>query len=249
MSSIPHPLTPSFVTAAAAALLALSATTSQAAPVTVTYDFDLTVDGVFLAGSGAAVSGSPLVGQPGTASLSFDIDTAGLTQGDTLNLDNDNVSAFEATILGQDFGKDDAADVTDSPFQPTLPSGNTPIASLVAGANIGTNPFDLDLSFFGVGFTEVTSLTTLAGDFTFAGDRLTAIDEEFVVAIVALFDAGGDTGSFVAPSYTDDDGNEVTGSTGQASVSVGVVPVPPAIAFSLTGLAGLAAIRRRRARA
>ncbi len=231
-------------TIGAIALFAVTHAPAQAA--IFTYDFTLSVGGVFDAGSGAVVPGSPLIGQTGSAALSFDIDTSTLSAGDTLDLDNDDVSSFEATILGQSFGKDDAADVTGSPFQPPLPSGDTPIASLVAGDDIDTDPFDLNLTFFGGGFTEVTSLTTAAGDFTFAGDRLTAIDEDLAVAIVALFNPLLDPQAVLAPSYTDDDGNEVAGDIGMAGVSVGVVPVPPAVAFSLTALAGLAAFRRRR---
>ncbi|MEE4118908.1 MAG: hypothetical protein V2I65_07830 [Paracoccaceae bacterium] len=243
MSTILHGLRTGLTATGAVAVLAFAGAPAPAA--TFTYDFDIAIGAVFLAGSGAPVPGSPFVGETGTASLSFDIDTSGLVAGDALDLDYTDVSAFDLAILGQSFDESDAANVLSSPFGP----GNTPLATLVAGAGIGSDPFDLDLSFFGVGLTEVGSLETVAGGFTFAADRLTAIDAPNVLALVALFDAGGDPGSFLAPSYTDGNGNAVTGETGTAVASLGVVPLPPAVALSLTALGGLAAFGRRRARA
>ena len=234
MSSIPHPLTPSFVTAAAAALLALAGTTAQAA--SFSFDFDLSVDAAFLADSGTDLPGFGLIGETGSASITFDVDDTDLSanlNGD-LQLFNEDVSAFSATLFAgqpfeQSFDATETTDVTVSRFF----TGATPVGQLA----IGTTTDDVALSFFGFGVSEIESLTTAAGVFEFATDSLAPIDAGGVLAIVGLF-APTDSGGFLAD-----------GERARASVTVGVVPVPPAIAFSLTALAGLAAIRRRRTRA
>jgi len=229
---MPHSLNRNRPAQAAALALALPLL-SLAVPAhaaTFSVGFDLTVTAAFDPVSGAPRGPSALLGQTGTVEVSFNVDTSGLAANDILNVFNDQVDSFAATLFGQSFDRTQTTDVLTSPFGP----GHTPVATLVAGADIASDPSDLQLSFFGFGVSERETITTLAGDFTYDTATLTAITEPGVAVFVALY-APFDAGGFLSD-----------GETGVAVVDVGVVPAPPALGLAMTALAGLAVAGRRR---